>query len=175
MKDEGGQCGEDSRLEAQIATAVYVRRSRRHGEDSWRHRVPGYRRLGSVVIVLDTHVLVWRRTCPDQLSKAAADAIRTELKSDCVSIAAVTLWELSWLATNGRIDPGGTVPAFLKKMNCRGGVPPLDGRNLCAGGRIPYPKDPADRLIGATALTSGTNLVTKNNAIRRSSLVRTIW
>ena len=59
------------------------------------------------------------------LSKAAADAIRRELKSDCVSIAAVTLWELSWLATNGRIDPGGTVPAFLKKITAGVVILPL--------------------------------------------------
>jgi PIN domain nuclease of toxin-antitoxin system len=130
------------------------------------------------VIVLDTHVLVWLRTSPDQLSKAAADAIRKQLKSDCVSIAAVTLWELSWLATNGRIDPGGTVPAFLKKITAGVVILPLTIEIAAQAAAFPvasYPQDPADRLIGATALTSGTDLVTKDHAIRRSSLVRTIW
>ena len=129
------------------------------------------------MIVLDTHVLVWLRTCPDQLSKAAADAIRKEIKRDCVSIAAVTLWELSWLATNGRIDPGGTVPAFLKKITAGVVILPLTVEIAAQAAAFPvaYPRDPADRLIGATALTSGTDLVTKDNAIRRSSLVRTIW
>ena len=130
------------------------------------------------MIVLDTHVLVWLRTCPDQLSKAAVHAIRKELKSDCVSIAAVTLWELSWLATNGRIDPGGTVPDFLKKITAGVVILPLTIEIAAQAAAFPaasYPRDPADRLIGATALTSGTGLVTKDNAIRRSSLVRTIW
>ena len=130
------------------------------------------------MIVLDTHVLVWLRTCPDQLSKAAANAIRKELKSDCVSIAAVTLWELSWLATNGRIDPGGTVPAFLKKITAGVVILPVTVDIAAQAAAFPgtsYPKDPADRLIGATALTSGTDLVTKDNAIGRSSLVRTVW
>lgn len=130
------------------------------------------------MIVLDTHVLVWLRTCPDRLSKAAADAIRKELRSDCVSIAVVTLWELSWLATNGRIDPGETVPAFLKKITAGVVILPLTVEIATQAAAFPvasYPSDPADRLIGATALTSGTNLVTKDSAIRRSSLVRTIW
>ena len=130
------------------------------------------------MIVLDTHVLVWLRTSPDQLSKAAADAIRKELKRDCVSIAAITLWELSWLATNGRIDPGGTVPAFLKKITAGVVILPLTVDIAAQATAFPlasYPRDPADRLIGATALTSGTDLVTKDNAIRRSSLVRTVW
>jgi len=130
------------------------------------------------MIVLDTHVLVWLRTRPDQLSSAAADAILKELKSDCVSIAAVTLWELSWLAANGRIDPGGTVPAFLKKITAGVVILPLTVDIAAQAAAFPvasYPRDPADRLIGATALTSGTDLVTKDNAIRRSSLVRTVW
>ena len=130
------------------------------------------------MIVLDAHVLVWLRTCPDRLSKAAGEAIRKELKNDCVSIAAVTLWELSWLATNGRIDPGGTVQAFLKKITAGVVILPLTVDIAAQAAAFPvasYPRDPADRLIGATALTSGTDLVTKDNAIRRSSLVRTVW
>ena len=38
-----------------------------------------------------------------------------------------------------------------------------------------YPKDPADRLIGATARAEGLPLVTRDEAIRASPLIRTIW
>ena len=38
-----------------------------------------------------------------------------------------------------------------------------------------YPRDPADRLIGATARAEGMTLVTRDERIRRSSLVRTVW
>lgn len=38
-----------------------------------------------------------------------------------------------------------------------------------------YPKDPADRLIGATARAEGLSLVTRDEAIRASPLIRTIW
>jgi PIN domain nuclease of toxin-antitoxin system len=38
-----------------------------------------------------------------------------------------------------------------------------------------YPKDPADRVIGATALAEGISLVTANREIRRAKVVRTIW
>jgi len=36
-------------------------------------------------------------------------------------------------------------------------------------------KDPADRIIGATALVEGLTLITADRAIRRSRAVRTIW
>jgi len=37
-----------------------------------------------------------------------------------------------------------------------------------------YPRDPADRLIGATARAAGMTLLTRNERIRRSQLIRTI-
>jgi PIN domain nuclease of toxin-antitoxin system len=38
-----------------------------------------------------------------------------------------------------------------------------------------YPRDPADRLIGATARAEGLTLVTRDERIRRSPLIRTVW
>jgi len=38
-----------------------------------------------------------------------------------------------------------------------------------------YPRDPADRLIGATARAEGIPLVTRDEGIRASLLIRTIW
>lgn len=41
---------------------------------------------------------------------------------------------------------------------------------------LPDPiRDPADRLIVATALLQGVPLVTKDDRIRRSGVVETIW
>jgi PIN domain nuclease of toxin-antitoxin system len=38
-----------------------------------------------------------------------------------------------------------------------------------------FPKDPADRLIAATARAEGLPLVTKDARIRSSPLLKTIW
>ena len=38
-----------------------------------------------------------------------------------------------------------------------------------------YPGDPSDRIIGATARAEGMTLVTRDEKIRRSSLIRTVW
>jgi len=38
-----------------------------------------------------------------------------------------------------------------------------------------YPKDPADRIIAATALVEGVPLVTADEEIRRSKTLRTVW
>jgi len=39
----------------------------------------------------------------------------------------------------------------------------------------PYPKDPQDRLIGATALVEGIQLVTHDNLIKNSGMIPIIW
>jgi PIN domain nuclease of toxin-antitoxin system len=38
-----------------------------------------------------------------------------------------------------------------------------------------FPRDPADRLIAATARAEGLTLVTRDERIRASTLVRTVW
>jgi predicted nucleic acid-binding protein len=38
-----------------------------------------------------------------------------------------------------------------------------------------YPKDPADRIIGATALAEGIPLVTADSHIRSAKTLRTVW
>ncbi len=38
-----------------------------------------------------------------------------------------------------------------------------------------YPKDPTDRIIGATAMVEGLTLITANRAIRQSRALPTIW
>jgi PIN domain nuclease of toxin-antitoxin system len=47
----------------------------------------------------------------------------------------------------------------------------------CAGRRFPadFPADPADRLIGSTAVAEGMSLVTRDAKLRASPLLRTIW
>jgi PIN domain nuclease of toxin-antitoxin system len=38
-----------------------------------------------------------------------------------------------------------------------------------------FPKDPADRLIAATAMVEGAPLITADERIRGAKVLRTIW
>lgn len=131
------------------------------------------------MILLDTHVLVWAAIEPKRLSRSAASAIRRARASDGVSIAAVSLWELASLFSRRRIVSYGTVGASVRQV--------LDGLGVIVHDLTPevavlatqfpedFPRDPADRLIGATALAVGMALVTHDEDIRRSPLIKTIW
>lgn len=129
------------------------------------------------MILLDTHVLIWLATEPNKLSKKAADAIRRASAEGGIAIAAITLWEMAWLATHGRLEIAGTVEAFVERISSRTAIRPITVRVAALANQLPsdYSGDPCDRLIGATALAEGMDLVTKDTKIRSCKQIRTIW
>jgi PIN domain nuclease of toxin-antitoxin system len=135
--------------------------------------------MGSVaVILLDTHALVWAVADSKRLSKPAAAAIRkARATEEGLAIAAITLWELAALVARGRIQAYGTVEASVRLLIEGVIVKPLTAEIAALATQFPedYPRDPADRLIGATARAEGLALITRDEMIRRSPLLQTIW
>jgi PIN domain nuclease of toxin-antitoxin system len=129
------------------------------------------------VIFLDTHVLVWMASDPKRLSKKAREAIREAREKTGVAIAAITLWELAWLAENGRIQVTGSVESFVRETAARVMIEPITPEIAAFAVQLPssFPKDPADRLIAATAMVEGAALVTADDGIRQAKVVQTIW
>ena len=129
------------------------------------------------MILLDTHALVWAVADARQLSRPALEAIRKARREDGLAIAAVTLWEIAVLVSRGRIQAYGTVEASLRLLVEGVIIRPLTAEIAALATQFPddYPRDPADRLIGATARAEGLALVTRDEGIRRSSLLHTIW
>lgn len=129
------------------------------------------------MILLDTHVLLWLAREPEKLSGRAASAIRSAHRAGGVGIADISLWEISWLAANGRLNFTGTLDAFMEAIASRTAVFPISPKAAALANQFPpsYPSDPADRLIGATALANGLPLVTKDRNIRNFKQIQTVW
>jgi PIN domain nuclease of toxin-antitoxin system len=130
------------------------------------------------VILVDTHVVVWLAFDPDQISRKARRAIEeARNNADGLAISDITLLELAALASKDRIHLEISLESFLQEVEARFVVLPITGR-ACAraiGFPASYPKDPADRIIGATALVEGLRLITADREIRQSKTVQTIW
>ncbi len=130
------------------------------------------------MILVDTHVVVWLAFDQDQISRKARTAIDDARKNaDGLAISDITLLELATLASKGRIRLDISLESFLQEVESRFVVLPISGRACARAMGLPatYPKDPADRIIAATALVEGLSLLTADREIRRSRTVQTIW
>jgi PIN domain nuclease of toxin-antitoxin system len=130
------------------------------------------------VILLDTHVVVWLAFDQSQLSRNARATINDARQNgDGLAISDMTLLELTTLSRKARIRLDISLESFLHEVEARFIVLPISGRACVRALALPatYPKDPADRIIGATAIIEGMSLLTADREIRRSRALRTIW
>jgi PIN domain nuclease of toxin-antitoxin system len=116
-------------------------------------------------ILLDTHVVHWWSAEPARVSPPAQKAIES---ADELVVAAISWYELAWLARHERIVVNVPIRSWLQGLAAQLrtiGVTPAIADTAVA---LPssFPGDPADRLIYATAIEHGLKLVTKDRAIR---------
>jgi PIN domain nuclease of toxin-antitoxin system len=104
-------------------------------------------------------------------------AIAKAQTEDGVALAAISLWELAMLLARGRIQAYGTIDASIRLLTEGVVIKPITAEIAAVSAQLPqdYPQDPAARLIGATARVEGMPLITRNEKLRASSLLQTIW
>jgi PIN domain nuclease of toxin-antitoxin system len=132
----------------------------------------------SVLILLDTHVVVWLASGDARISRsaqAAIDEARTGIRG--LAISDFTLFELSLLFRKKQFTLAVDPESFLSEVEHRFVVLPVTAKIALQAFDLParYPNDPVDRIIGATALIEDIPLLTADRAIRKSRAVRTIW
>jgi PIN domain nuclease of toxin-antitoxin system len=101
------------------------------------------------MILVDTHVLVWAVADSKRLSRAASREIEKSRQRGGLAISAITLWELAFLVTRGRIQAYGTVEASVKLLTEGITIKPITAEIAALANQFPedYPGDPADRVV----------------------------
>lgn len=130
------------------------------------------------MILLDTHVAVWLASGEARLSLPAQAAIdRARQGARGLAVSDFTLFELSLLFRKKKFHLAISPEEFLWEMERRFVILPITANIALQALELPsnYPKDPADRIIGATALIEDIPLVTADREIRRSRAVPTVW
>lgn len=131
------------------------------------------------MIVLDTHVWLWWLSNPEFLSQPARDALTEATSSKSVRISTISTWEFALLVARGRLElkiPVSRWVATSETLPFVRFVPPDNAVLLQAAAfEESFPRDPADRIIAATALRLECPLVTKDRRLRSQRSLQTIW
>jgi PIN domain nuclease of toxin-antitoxin system len=131
-------------------------------------------------MVIDSHTLLWWLDGDERLSAKARHILENEsAEAGSLVVSAVTFWELRLKEVRGRLTPRKPVPTwpeFIRRLphmrieEVRVGhwlqVAEMDWEN----------RDPADRIIAATALHLGVTVVTVDEKFHRvDSPVKAVW
>lgn len=129
------------------------------------------------MIALDTHALLWWALDPDQLSPAAVAQVE-EMEKRGGFASAISIWELGVKVQRGKLELGLGIEELARRIERSAVVElvPVDTTIWLRSLALAWDhRDPADRVIVATALAKGVPLLTKDDAIRSGGVVATIW
>lgn len=115
-------------------------------------------------LVLDTHVWIWAvEGAAGHLAPGALAAIERAAGDATLAVSAISVWELAMLVKRGRLQLATAVSSWIEASLRPPGVRIIPVGTAVALDSVQLPdfdhhKDPADRLIIATARKHGTLL-----------------
>jgi PIN domain nuclease of toxin-antitoxin system len=131
------------------------------------------------MILLDTCAIIWDALAPGQLSNKAQDAISKADEQNALIISDISLWEVAMLIERGRLKTSESANRLLSLFLASRSVavkaisPEIAELSVSFGPQLN--KDPADRIIAATAIVNNARLVTADQNLIANPMVDTVW
>jgi PIN domain nuclease of toxin-antitoxin system len=131
-------------------------------------------------MVIDSHTLLWWLEGDERLSSQARQILDNEFaEPGSLVVSAVTFWEFRLTEVRGRLTPRMPVnlwPDFIQRMPHMRIEEVKLGHWLRVAEMGWENRDPADRIIAATALHLGVPVVTVDEKFHRNdSPVEAVW
>ena len=129
------------------------------------------------MIVLDTHALLWWALDPDQLSSRASDLV-AQMERRGGFASSISVWELGIKIQRGKLDLGIDIEEFARRVRMSGVVEllPVDATVWLRSLALEWDhRDPADRVIVATALLNDVPVLTKDETIHACEGITALW
>ncbi len=129
------------------------------------------------MILLDTHALLWWALDPEQLSDKASETL-SKMEQQGGFASSISIWELGVKVKRGKLELGISPSEFARRLQQGSNVEllPVDTSTWLRSLELDWDhRDPADRVIVASALLKGVPLLTKDHAIRAFDGVQCVW
>ena len=132
------------------------------------------------MILLDTHALVWWVAEPKRIPAKARRGIDAAVKANqAIAVSSITVWEIAMLVARKRLAFTIDADAWIESVEALPFLTflPVDNRVAVRSVQLEgFPhRDPADRLIVATALGVGATVVTADSRLRSYKPITTLW
>lgn len=131
------------------------------------------------MILLDTNAFIWWLSDQDQLSLKALSAITKSYKKTPILVSSMSVWETCLLVEKKRITIQSPIDVWVQKLDSLPGLEfiPIDNKISHQAIYLPgtFHKDPADRIITATAILTRSTLITSDKKIRKYKHVKSLW
>jgi PIN domain nuclease of toxin-antitoxin system len=125
--------------------------------------------------LLDTHAVLWSVEDDSRLGPRARDELRQCTASE-IALSAITLFEIAMLHEKERIRLSIPIANYLGSLERRFNVLPIVSVIAADAVKLTLPHgDPFDRIIMATARYHGLSLITRDEHMAGSGLVKTLW
>ena len=120
------------------------------------------------MILLDTHILLWFWLGGTKLGNNSRKVIEKAWTAGEASVSAISFWEISMLENKKKISLSEPVENIRRELLADGlNEVKIDGEiSIRAAALANFPKDPADRIIAATAQTGYTLLTTDKHILK---------
>jgi PIN domain nuclease of toxin-antitoxin system len=120
-------------------------------------------------LLLDTHAAIWIAEDQPIASKATEAVDATYQAGSTVFVSAISAWEIGLLVSRNRLSLVATPERWFQRLLAIPGVQlaDLSPDILIASSFLPGtpPRDPADRIILATARDLGATLITRDRLL----------
>ena len=128
--------------------------------------------------LLDTHILLWWLKEDQRLSQRQRQVLQEADEKNPLLVADITLWEIATLSSLGRINLHLSLRDWLEQAVAPPLVQllPITPAVAAAVAALPdsFHRDPADRILVATAQVLGATLLTHDRRIIDAGLVPTL-
>ena len=129
-------------------------------------------------IICDTNILLFWSQAPERLTANAVAALNEGLERKLLACSDVSFWEIAMLFARKRLVKPVAPDVFMRdivlamELNVLSITPEIA---VISQSNVFNHKDPADRLIAATAIHEGSPLITADSQLRSTEGLQVVW